>query len=202
MAETQDTEITLGTGRLLALFFGLVVVCAVFFGLGFSLGRNSVKNASLTLQQTPDAAAAQNGYGGEKTMAGTPERTASQPIQQPADTTVAAATQPAAAPTVTTQSATPAAASAASTPAPEMAKPAPLAAGNAGYTVQVAAVSKQEDADALVDALKKKSYPVFVATAAADKLFHVQVGPFGDIKDAEAMKSKLLGDGYNPIVKR
>ena len=202
MAETQDTEITLGTGRLLALFFGLVVVCAVFFGLGFSLGRNSVKNASLTLQETPDAAAAQTGNGGEKTMAGTPERTTPQPIQQPADTTVAAATQPAAAPTVTTPSATPAAASAASTPAPEMAKPAPLAAGNAGYTVQVAAVSKQEDADALVDALKKKSYPVFVATAAADKLFHVQVGPFGDIKDAEAMKSKLLGDGYNPIVKR
>ena len=37
---------------------------------------------------------------------------------------------------------------------------------------------------------------------ATDKLFHVQVGPFGDIKDAEAMKSKLLGDGYNPILKR
>ncbi|MGZ4816469.1 MAG: SPOR domain-containing protein [Terriglobales bacterium] len=50
--------------------------------------------------------------------------------------------------------------------------------------------------------MKKKSYPVFVANAAADKLFHVQVGPFGDLKDAEAMKSKLMGDGYNPIVKR
>ena len=29
----------------------------------------------------------------------------------------------------------------------------------AGYFVQVAAVSKQEDADSLVDALKKKQYP-------------------------------------------
>ena len=35
----QDTEITLGTGRMLALFFGLVLVCAVFFAVGFSLGR-------------------------------------------------------------------------------------------------------------------------------------------------------------------
>ena len=83
-----------------------------------------------------------------------------------------------------------------------MSKSAPLAPGNGVYSVQVAAVSKQEDADALVDALKKKSYPVYVATAGTDKLFHVQVGPFGDIKDAEAMKSKLLGDGYNPILKR
>jgi cell division septation protein DedD len=67
----------------------------------------------------------------------------------------------------------------------------------------VAAVSKQEDADALVDALKKKEYPAFVAAAVAtDKLFHVQVGPFSDIKDAEAMRTRLVGDGYSPILKK
>jgi len=43
---TQDTEITLGTGKMLALFFGLVALCAVFFGMGFSLGRSSVRIAS------------------------------------------------------------------------------------------------------------------------------------------------------------
>src|SRR5215468_4987254 len=42
--ETTDTEITLGTGKMLALFFGLVILCAVFFGMGFSMGRNSVKS--------------------------------------------------------------------------------------------------------------------------------------------------------------
>ena len=41
MATSQDTEITLGTGKLLVFFFALVVVCALFFGLGFSLGRNA-----------------------------------------------------------------------------------------------------------------------------------------------------------------
>jgi cell division protein FtsN len=30
----------------------------------------------------------------------------------------------------------------------------------------------------------------------------VQVGPFASIQDAEAMKLKLTGEGYNPIVKR
>src|ERR1700674_5215298 len=41
MASSQDTEITLGTAKLLGLFFGLVVTCAVFFALGYTLGRKS-----------------------------------------------------------------------------------------------------------------------------------------------------------------
>ena len=41
MASSQDTEITLGTGKLLFLFFGLVGICALFFALGYSLGRKS-----------------------------------------------------------------------------------------------------------------------------------------------------------------
>src|SRR5580692_10662042 len=41
MDPEQDTEITLGTAKLLGLFFGLVVVCAVFFALGYMLGRKS-----------------------------------------------------------------------------------------------------------------------------------------------------------------
>ena len=192
MAEPQDTEITLGTGRLLGLFFGLVVVCAIFFGLGFSLGRNSAKTGAITMEETPAATAPAQSNSAAKTMAGTPERTAPAPIEQPTSDSAGTANQT---PPVVTSPGSPTPASA--TPAPEMAK-----TGSGGYSVQVAAVSKQEDADALVDALKKKAYPVFVASASTDKLFHVQVGPFGDIKDAEAMKAKLTGDGYNPIVKR
>ena len=69
--------------------------------------------------------------------------------------------------------------------------------------MQVAAVSRKEDADALVEALKKKQYPAFSAnTNSADKFYHVQVGPYADIKEAEAMRARLIGDGYNPIVKK
>jgi DedD protein len=195
MAEGQDTEITLGTGRLLGLFFGLVVVCGIFFGLGFSLGRNSVKSG-LVLQETPSASSPAANGGGAKSMAGTPERVVPAAAEQTsaADNSQAAQAPP---PVVTSPGAT----ATSTTPAPELSKPVAPSSGS-GYTVQVAAVSKQEDADALVDALKKKAYPVFVASASSDKLFHVQVGPFGEIKDAEAMKAKLMGDGYNPIVKR
>jgi len=79
----------------------------------------------------------------------------------------------------------------------------PMAAptGN-GYFVQVAAVSKQDDALALVDALKKKQYSAFATNPPGDKLFHVQVGPFADIKDAEITRGRLISDGYNPILKK
>ena len=72
-----------------------------------------------------------------------------------------------------------------------------------GCTAQVAAVTKQEDAEALVNALRRKNYPVFLmASSGTDKLFHVQVGPFSEPKDAETMRAKLAGDGYNAIVKK
>jgi len=37
----KDTEIVIGTGRMLAFFFTLVLVCAFFFAIGFSLGRKT-----------------------------------------------------------------------------------------------------------------------------------------------------------------
>jgi cell division septation protein DedD len=87
--------------------------------------------------------------------------------------------------------------------APEM-KGAPL--GNSspgtGFMVQVAAVSKKEDADLLKSALQGKQYPVVITSLPNDRLFHVQVGPFADMKEAEAMKAKLTNDGYTPILKK
>ncbi len=197
MSEGQETEITLGTGRLLGLFFGLVVLCSVFFGLGFSLGRNSMKgemSGPAVLPAPPATDASAKPAPGGKSPASTSdeltffkavEKTDATPqLDKPADaaspTGDAAAVKPVAQPV-------PAAASANAGP---------------GYMVQVAAVSKQEDANALVDALRKKQYPVFVAGAPGDSLFHVQLGPFADPKDADAMRSRLLSDGYNPIVKK
>src|SRR2546430_9545970 len=41
MASSQDTEITLGTGKLLFLFLAWVAICAAFSAVGYSLGRRS-----------------------------------------------------------------------------------------------------------------------------------------------------------------
>jgi cell division septation protein DedD len=49
--------------------------------------------------------------------------------------------------------------------------------------------------------LKKHGYSVTIRQEPQDKLLHVQVGPFANKKDAEAMRQRLLADGYNAIVK-
>lgn len=187
MAASEDTEITLGTGKMLVLFFGLVGLCALFFSLGFSMGRNSVKMPVVTGDASGSAASA----GGPRPSAVKPVATADQL------TFYKAVEQKDSNPQLT-----PSDANSSSEDNPPSSQE-PTAPPVAGYYVQVAAVSKQEDAEALVDALKKKQYQAFSTTASpADKLFHVQVGPFGDIKDAEVTRAKLVADGYNPILKK
>lgn len=195
MASSQDTEITLGTGKLLVLFFGLVGICALFFALGYSLGRKSEPSVTATSaavpQTTSSAGKASSG------SAATPPMTFYKAVEQKdtnPELTPAADTK--------TQTASPGATNANPAQAANAPDPATTLPSAVGYFVQVAAVSKQEDADALVDALKKKDYPAFVAAQAADKLFRVQVGPFSDVKDAEAMRTRLVGDGYSPILKK
>jgi cell division septation protein DedD len=205
MASSQDTEITLGTGKLLVLFFGLVGVCALFFALGYSLGRKSepmipATSAAVAPQTAPGTGKASSGAATAPAMSfyKSVEQKDPNPQLTPTDSktdTTSAAGSPGSANSSTNS--TPAQA-----PATGGADPATMLP-TAGYFVQVAAVSKQEDADSLVDALKKKEYPAFVAApVATDKLLRVQLGPFAEIKDAEAMRTRLIADGYSPILKK
>lgn len=56
--ESTDTEITLGMKSLLGVFFGSVLVCGVFFGFGYSLGRGNAR-PSATVAAPPPAIAVQ-----------------------------------------------------------------------------------------------------------------------------------------------
>jgi DedD protein len=216
-AETngRGEEVKLGTGRLLGLFFGLVIVCALFFSLGYSLGRRSapgpVAIASNTAPAVGGASAeakpsASRSEAASKPDCATPgacpetapkstsdELTFYKAVEQNQAKAKLETPGPPAAARVTTRTVE-------SKPiAPEMRRPTML---GSGYMVQVAAVSKQEDAEALAQALRKKKYPVITINGPNDKFYHVQVGPFADMKDAEATRVKLIGDGYNPIVKK
>jgi DedD protein len=195
---SQDTEITLGTGKMLTLFFGLVALCGLFFGLGFSLGRGSTRPFTTSDQSqivsgpalrtsAMKTAAVPGQSSGDMTFYKSVQNKDANAQLAPADN---AKQEPAKQP--------------ADSDAAKSGPPDPMtAASGPGYFVQVAAVSKQDDAQALVDALKKKQYAAFTAnTSASDKLFHVQVGPFSDLKEAEATRAKLVSDGYNPILKR
>jgi cell division septation protein DedD len=89
------------------------------------------------------------------------------------------------------------------TPASAAASPvvAPPPPASAGSIVQIAAVSHQEDANLLVTELKRRGYNVSIRSEAQDKLLHVQIGPLPTHKDADAMRQRLLNDGFNAIVK-
>jgi cell division septation protein DedD len=198
MSSSEDTEITLGTGKMLALFFGLVALCAVFFGMGFRLGKNSaapagdsaVSVATSNGSTRPSAVkpAVDSGANASPDVAFyKPDNSSGRgPQPAPAGADAGAASNPASA--------------AGSADGRAGADPAVAPPVNS-YYVQVAAVSKQEDGEALVDALKRKQYPAFSAPG-PDKLFHIQVGPFPDIRNAEETRSKLVTDGYNPILKK
>ena len=133
------------------LFFGLVAICALFFALGYSLGRKS--DPAVT---TASAAVAPQ-------TSSNPNKASGAPVAAPPMTFYKAVEQKQAAPDLT-----PAADAKTDSPAqatPAGAQPAGPSAADptttiptSSYFVQVAAVSKQEDASALVDALKKTGH--------------------------------------------
>jgi cell division septation protein DedD len=199
--QTQDTEITLSTGKLLGIFFALAIVCGVFFTMGYLLGKStSAGGRTEIVASVPSGSTASKPNAGNKT----PETTTQ--VCPPGSPNCGSS---ASSPSDTSSSGKTAGQQAATQPsgnksADQSAAPAGTDVkngANSSFMVQVAAVSKQEDAEILVTALRKKQYPVFIANSAGDPLFHVQVGPFSEKKDAEAMRTRLSGDGYNAIVK-
>ncbi len=224
--ETTAKEITLSTASLLGIFFGLVLVCGVFFGFGYSLGRGTeqgTKTASLGA-----GAASKGAEADDTTAAANPEPPPAVRSQEdapekpvvpvvvkhakPVDAEEAAAEDPAPAPPKHVSQALVAATQSIAQPKPSarIAPPvtitapvAPAAGPAPGQPmVQIAAVARQEDADVLVSALRQRGYGVVVRNEPQDKLLHVQVGPFADRTQATVMKQKLLSDGYNAIIKQ
>ena len=189
---------------MLALFFAFVLVCAFFFAIGFSLGRRTATAGAGSAARALRLELPQRSFGRRAAKNDAP-----QPTPQSGDFSFYKAVGEKNADTALTPP---------DSKAHQRRDSGGLDAGNCGqrrydaatpapasggYYVQVAAVSRQEDAEALVEALKKKQYPAFTANnPSADKFYHVQVGPYADLKEAEAMRARLIGDGYNPIVKK
>ncbi len=223
--ESDAPEITLSTASLLGIFFGLVLICGVFFGFGYSMGRGSGASNSAPVATVGDTDGPAAGGKPQPAALASAEPAVKPVIDVPAD---------ASAPSVVVKQEEPVA----EAPAPEVRaeeKPAtpiaaqtivnkpsagretavhpdgtstapaatPIAATSVGKPmVQIAAVARQEDAEALVSALRQRGYGVVVRNEPQDKLLHVQVGPFADRSQAAVMKQKLMSDGYNAIIKQ
>jgi DedD protein len=205
-AAGQDREISLGTTTILGIFFALALLCAVFFGFGYSLGRRSAQPAGI-----PAAVSMGSENSNSKPSPGSP---ASQPTGKQS------AIVPIDPPNATTQDSQ-------QIPAPDLVKAVvssphqdlhaepstiaiakPVAAVSVAATaplpgssvVQVAAMSHQEDADVVAVDLKRRGYTVAIRREPQDKLFHVQIGPFATKKEADGMRQHLQTDGYNNAI--
>jgi DedD protein len=196
----QDREISLGTTTILGIFFALALLCAVFFGFGYSLGRRSAPPVNAAESTTnPESSASKPAPGSPAVRPASAPVTSTEDVPEPES---ADAAQPAPALTRVKAVAADFRPEPAIKPTPKTAAAAPTAAATQGAAiVQVAAVSHQEDADVLVNALKHRGYSVAIHKEPQDKLLHVQIGPFPTKKDADAMRQRLQTDGYNAIVK-
>lgn len=209
--------------HLVGLFLGVVLLCGVFFTLGYVMGRtqyggavhaadgfnSNVPSASVSpkSKSAPNAkpAPAPPDSGGWDFYDN--KKAANDHLESaPAPATAAPATKtPASVPAVATKSNSappPAATKTVAAPAPKQpARFQPPALNKNSIVLQVAAVKLQRDALEMADAIQQKKFPSFVATSPVDNFYHVQVGPYPDMPSAENAKRALEQMGFKPIIK-
>ena len=219
--ETAARELTLGPVALLAMLSALVLLCGLCFGLGYAAGRRvpvpaaPAEQAGTPAQQQPNALSKPMAAGVNPTVT-PPAVTADMPQSQTGNGGTNPLTSYAPGGGAANGAANPAAGEAGGAQ-PSLVKPAlpdgqsgaqqggglqvqPALQPSAGLMVQIAAVSHAEDANVLMNALRRRGYAVTARHEAADSLIHVQIGPFPTVKEANAMCERLLSDGYNAVV--
>lgn len=209
-----DAEITLGTRSLLGIFFGLVLICGIFFGLGYSLGRGSSSHA-----QTAQAAAETTGASSDNhaakpsaqeslTPAPTPGTSQQQDISTGTNPASASPSQPTQAaannPTAPPASADPGEESAPTTSRSAASEKPPVsAADNGPYGGLAPAMAKETSMPRAAPAAAPPTAKPTAATAAAGtgNDFVVQIAAVRVPQDADVLISALQRHGYNPIVR-
>jgi len=214
MREHQE-ERGLSAHHLILLFLAGVAVCGVFFSLGFLVGFNERFSRSVPSTERVSAPAAippAVNPPAESVKVTPQESTVGRTPANPAPDASAAQTagpgrNPAPPPAKTATATPPAPQHAAAAPATSQQAASAAAPGEVGegITLQVAALRSKQDAEALVNILKGRGYPVFLVTPeyahANDNLFRVQVGPFQTRDDAEKVRAKLSQEGFKPFIR-
>jgi len=214
--EGEVTELTLGSTGVVVVLAGLLIVCCLCFGLGYAMGHRgeSATAAAAKPSSNPDVslvAGTSKQKPAPMPQAAAPvplsgDQAAAQPSSDPdADIVSPAAsaqTPPASPPSSSQWAVKPALPGqpAQTSAAVGNGSVAPAMGAAPAIMVQIAAVSHVEDAEVLVNALRRRGYAVTAHRELGDNLIHVQVGPFANRTEAEAMKLKLLSDGYNAMV--
>jgi cell division septation protein DedD len=215
-------DLVLGMPALTGIFLAVVLVCAVFFGFGYSTGRTlhiaspapaAVAAPDTSTQPSPVTTtpplavaepAAKPSAGEPIAAAGTADAPDETPVASPGEEAgFPPDSQPAPAPHHPALAAAQPVARTTSSPdeAPAAAVAPAAETPSAGIMVQIAAVMRQADAEMLATALRSNGYAAVVRTEPQDKFLHVQIGPFATRDQAKAMRARLQADGYNAFIK-
>jgi DedD protein len=200
--------------HLVGLFLGVVLLCAVFFTLGYVMGRTQyggpvhaaetigkiISSSSspapvkpkATEPPAPPANSEWDFYGKKDDHQPAPAPKAVAP--KAAAPIPAVATKKAGAPPPATTTPVAATKPSARFQPPKLSKGA--------IVVQVAALTRESDALAMADTIQQRRFPSFVLTPTTDNFYRVQVGPYPDDKSADAAKHALEQLGFKPIIKR
>jgi len=207
--------------HVIGLFLLMLLFSGVFFTLGYVMGRNQYDgqvSASITNPRTPERAPvvatkteptpkqtveapapasesdpATSGntsdwefYSSSKPAKGEPhlENVPKAPVSPPSSKTVSAKTK--------VEPATPGTSATRTSKPVTSAPPIP----NGALVLQVAALTKQDDALTIANSLQKKHFAAYVQTPQKDKFYRVQVGPFKDKKAGDAAKKGLESEGF------
>ena len=193
--ETGEFELVLGNKQLLSGFFIVVILFAVFFVMGYIVGRNSTPTAQLAANRdaTSGAAAAAN------TRPDAASGSVPAPQNPPAETPAEDAAKPPATEPATQPAQQPATKPAAPPPA-AAAAPAPGDPAPGETYLQVTAV-KQDVAETVAKTLRDKGFPAVLSPGPAGKT-RVLVGPYADLSKLGQAKAELERLGFSPFVKR
>jgi len=193
--------------HLVGLFLGVVLLCGVFFTLGYVMGRTQYDGAvhaadsptktfplpagptKTSSKSVPDTAKPASDVGWADFD---PSKPADKHLESPQPA------RPAAPVPATAAKDSNAPKTVASKEPPRFQPPA---ISKNSIVLQVAATKQQRDALDMADVLQKKKFPSFVTNSSADNFYHVQVGPYPDLASAEKARHALEQLGFKSIIK-
>lgn len=199
--EEEEFELVLGNKQLLSLFFVVVVLFAIFFSFGYTVGFSrgqqdrvaaiadpepvrepdpGVRLPDALLEEAPEKTpAAGSGVSPEPRPIAREPRVPAAPEVKPAPVREPPPARRAAPPTKAASGV-------------DMAR---------SIHIQVAALRTRPDAQTLVNKLKAKNYPVVLYDKGGDGWFRVVVGPFPTVDAAKAQQRRLRTDGLDTILR-
>lgn len=210
--------------HLIALFLGVVLLCCVFFTLGYVMGKTQYGNAPVeaaSIEKAPQPVSPRGAqtaaqpqaspewdFYAKKKTADVPLKPArpggsapaSSRVSESASSSAPSSFEPVApAPTPVRRET----ASAVSRPASAVPARfrAPRMSRNA-VVLQVGALRSESDALAMADALQAKGFPSFVVNPTTDGFYRVQVGPFDSQAIGDKAKQNLQRAGFKAIYRR